>query len=122
MENITGFIVEVRTRGERPVAYDYGGDLATLNAGEPFIGYVYMMTQKGEFHENKPFIMAHIDKIEIVDREKRTFKYNQKAVFNLNEVTVKIWGLRGPESNNTCLPEKFKRYDTWNAIDLPSSF
>ena len=114
MSNLMGFIVEIRTKYDNPVVYKYGKDYTTLKADESFIGY---FGQANRLRPDGPYNMAIIDKIKIIDKEKKLFEYEKCAVFDLDEVKIELWALRGPESNNTCLPEKYKKYETWNAVN-----
>lgn len=96
------------------MVYKYGEECATLKTDESFIGY---LGQANRLRPDGPYNMAIIDKIKIIDKEKKLFEYEKCAVFNLDEVKIELCGLRGPESNNTCLPEKYKKYETWNAVN-----
>jgi len=115
MENITGFIVLVEPFGEKPIEFIYNGEKAALKVGDKFIGYFWQMTDKdvaGNFHK------AHIRKINLVDTEKRLFRFKGEAKFNVSTVSISIHAKIGPESNNRFLPKEFDQYDTWNLIEL----
>lgn len=113
MENITGFIVRVEPLGEKPIEFIYNGEKATLNIDDYFVGYFWQMTDKddtGNFHK------AHIRKINLVDPEKRLFKFESQAKFDVSSVSIKIHAKIGPESNNKFLSKEFDQYDTWNLL------
>lgn len=111
MENITGFIVEIRGKGECPVPYKYGMDHRSLQPDEVFIGY-FRQTLGGNSPDSKK---AYIRETKLVDSKEKHFVYGEEAIFDCDRVTIKIHALRGPESNNRYLPaEYFQMYDIWN--------
>ena len=113
MENITGFIVRVLPLDEKPTEFIYYGEIATLNVGDEFIGYFWQMTDKDDAGN---FQKAHIRKINLVDPEKRLFKFEGEAKFNVSTVLISIHAKIGPESKNRFLSQEFDEYDTWNLL------
>ena len=106
-----GCIVEVRTKFQKPVSYIYGNQSRILEPNETFIGY-FRQTTKAGF--NGTFEKAYIQEIQIVDREEKSFEYGEDAIFPHENISMSIWALRGPESNNTCIPLEYRKYETWN--------
>ena len=111
MENTTGFIVEVRAKGECPAPYKYGKDHRSLLPDEVFIGY-FWQTMGGDSSDSKK---AYIRETKLVDSKEKLFVYGEEAIFDCDRVSIKIHALRGPESNNRYLPAEYlQMYDTWN--------
>lgn len=113
MADPMGFIVEVRTKSQKSLSYKYGDQSRVLEPNETFIGYFRQTTEAGF---NGTFKKAYIQEIQIVDHDKKLFEYGEEAVFPLEDISINIWALRGPESNNTCLPPEYQQYETWNNI------
>lgn len=103
MDNLTGFIVSVRSRTHGPSSYEYDGVRRTLGPGEEFIGYYWQITD-----------VAHIQEVTIVDPEKKTFVYGEQAIFDTSEVTISIRALRAEVSYSGGDFSKFERWISLN--------
>lgn len=113
MENITGFIVDVKPINGEIAEYNYDGKKIFLLETDIFIGYFYQMT---DCRENEICKNAHIIKIKLIDKQKLLFQYEREAIFDISKVIIKIRAKRGPESNNKYLPKEYDKYETWNSI------
>ncbi|WP_210466865.1 hypothetical protein [Rufibacter roseolus] len=113
MDNITGFIVKVKPKGSGPIEYKYNDRAAQLTEEEDFVGYFRMMSNP---EKSDPPYYGSVQKITLVDREKLLFRYEDDAIFNLDEVNITIVAKRGPERNNRYLPEFYNQFDTWNNV------
>lgn len=113
MENITGFIVEITTKGNDPISYFYGNSERKLYPGDKFLGYFFQMTDEDE---NGFWQKSHITKISLVDDKKFLFKYEMDAIFNTELVNFQIIAKRGPESNNIGMPDIYDKFPTWNPL------
>ena len=112
MENLTGFIVGVRAKGDCPVYYSCDNEMKLLAPDEVFIGY-FRQSVGSKTGSTK----AYIHETRLVDAQEKRFVYGKEAVFDSNEVTMEIIALRGPEGNNRFLPPDYdQKYDTWNLV------
>jgi len=112
-ENLTGFIVEVRTKDQISVTYQYAGTCKTLKPNQTFVGYFWQMTEK---QDDGTFKKAHIQEIQLIDMANKLFSYGKQAVFAVDQIVISILALRGPDSNNRYLSEEFNKYETWNSV------
>ncbi len=118
MDNITGFIVEVKSKSGETVEYTYNNEKTILSGNDVFVGYFWQMTvpeKDGEYYK------AHITKISLIDKQKLLFRYEKEAVFDTNEVEITIKAKRGPESNNKFLEKTYDKYETWNSVARKSA-
>jgi hypothetical protein len=113
-ENLTGFIVEVRSKTQAPISYQYDSKSKTLKPSETFVGYFWQMTDK---QDDGTWEKAYIHETRLVDISKKLFSYGGKAIFSYNEVLLTILALRGPDSNNRYLSREFEIYETWNSAE-----
>lgn len=112
-ENFTGFIVEVSPGNQTFITYVYDGQSKILQPNETFVGYFWQMTDR---QGDGTFGKYHMSEIRFVDADKKLFSYGGEAVFLSEDVVVSIRALRGPDSNNRYLLNKFKKFETWNAV------
>jgi len=110
MENITGFIVKVTPKGSEPVKYQYDGKTSMLDFNEDFIGYFWQMTGR---NDDNSWQFAHINKLSLIDPDRKQFRYEKEAIFDIPTVNIAIKAKRGPDSNNRFLPDKFDHLETW---------
>ena len=110
LDNLTGFIVKVKAKCGVGASFKYNNDLRLLAVDEVFIGYFWQATRS---ENGGPFNEAHIKEVHIRDEKRKTFSYGGQAVFSTDDVLIEIFALRGPDSNNRGLPEKFQNYETW---------
>jgi hypothetical protein len=113
MDNLTGFIVDVRTKDQIPISYQYNTESKVLRPNETFLGYFWQMTGS---QGDGTFTKAHIHEIQLLDIDKKLFSYGGETIFANDSVLITIRALRGPVSNNRYLSKEFKKYETWNSI------
>lgn len=113
MQNLTGFIVSVKPKGNEPIDYKYNNEIRTLLPDEDFIGYFWVMSNTDK---TDPPHFAGIHKIALVSNQGH-FKYEKEAWFDIEKVNISIIAKRGPESNNRFLPKEYDGFETWNAIN-----
>ena len=113
MENITGFVVEVKPKPRKrdAISYQYDAGTKLLRPDETFVGYFWQMTDR---QNDGTYKKAHIRETLLHDADKKLFSYGGEAVFSLDDVVITIRALRGPASNNRHLSKEFKKYETWN--------
>ena len=116
-ENLMGFIVEVKPKGQCEISYQYDSVTKVLHQGETFLGYFWQMT---DLQEDGSFRRAHIEEtILLEDKAPRQFSYGGKAVFTVNNISISIRALRVPDSNNCNLSMELKDHETWYCAKLP---
>jgi len=113
MKNLTGFIVEVRTKNQSPISYRYDGESKKLRPNETFVGYFWQMTDR---QDDASFKKAHIRETVLHDTDKKLYSDGGEAVFFIDDVAITVRALRGPASNNRFVSEEFKKYETWNSV------
>jgi hypothetical protein len=115
MQNLTGFIVEVRTIGESPINYISDGQRCELSPDEVFVGYCW---SEMEPLPDGSFAKVQVIETRLVDNVKRLFEYERKAVFKARDIVMTIRALRGPEQNLRLVPKAItKKYEVWNQAD-----
>lgn len=108
MKNITGFIVEVRTREQVAITYSYNGLDKTLLPNESFVGYFRMINCSTENEQ------AYVEEVIFINEEERTFKNGGEAIFNDQDVSIEIRALCGPFPQDSDFPKRYPKYEIWN--------
>jgi len=107
MENLTGFIVSVRTKSNSPVSYTIDNEPAVLLPGEEFIGYLQSETQDSL---ESDWTRAHLQKVILMSEKRKLFRYGGSATFASGGIVVSILAKRGPAT----YPAEYDQYETWN--------
>jgi len=107
MENLTGFIVSVRTKSNSPVSYTIDNEPVVLLPGEEFIGYLQAETQDSL---ESDWTRAHLQKVILMSEKRKLFRYGGSATFASGGIVVSILAKRGSNS----YPHEFDQYETWN--------
>ena len=110
MEDLTGFIVNVKSIGNKSIKYKYDEKIKSLSKDEVIIGYFWQMTERDETGK---CMKAHIHEVILIDYGKLLFKYGKEMIFNSSEVKIKIIAKRGWKSNNENLSKEYDQYETW---------